>query len=207
MNRLKTLLCAAFLVLPLLASAGVEEVQRDWAIAMYQTPEKERVHALSTLAAAARDLVKAQPDNAAALIWEGIVLSTYAGEKGGLGALGLCKEARAALEQALAIDPNALQGSAHTSLGSLYYQVPGWPIGFGDHKLARKHLELGLAQNPDGIDPNYFMADFLHESGDDDEALGYLDKAAHAPARPGRELADQGRQQEIVRLRNDITAD
>ena len=39
---------------------------------------------------------------------------------------------RRALEQALAIDATALEGSAFTTLGSLYYQVPGWPIGFGD---------------------------------------------------------------------------
>ncbi len=39
------------------------------------------------------------------------------------------KEARASLEAALKIAPEALDGSAYTSLGSLYYQVPGWPLG------------------------------------------------------------------------------
>ena len=36
----------------------------------------------------------------------------------------------------MAIDPKALDGSAYASLGSLFYQVPGWPIGFGDDKKA-----------------------------------------------------------------------
>jgi hypothetical protein len=56
----------------------------------------------------------------------------------------------------MAIDPRALQGSAYTSLGSLYYQVPGWPIGFGDDKRAEAMLLKALEINPDGIDPNYF---------------------------------------------------
>jgi hypothetical protein len=66
------------------------------------------------------------------LIWEGIINSSWAGAIGGLGALGKVKAAKASLEQAMKLDPNALQGSAYTSLGTLYDQVPGWPIGFGD---------------------------------------------------------------------------
>ena len=75
--------------------------------------------------------------------------------EGGLGALGLVKQAKASLEQALAIDPQALAGSAYTSLGSLYYQVTGWPLGFGDDDKAEAMLKQSLAINPDGIDPNY----------------------------------------------------
>ena len=55
---------------------------------------------------------------------------------------------------ALAIDPKALAGSAYTSLGSLYYQVPGWPIGFGDDKKAREMLEAAgyeVTDQPDGV--------------------------------------------------------
>lgn len=203
------LFCAALAtgpLLPAVAAADVKELQDDWAVAMYETPKGEREDAMAALADKARSLVETTPSDPALLIWEGIILSTYAGEKGGLGALGLCKEARAALEKALAIDEAALQGSAHTSLGSLYYQVPGWPIGFGSDDKARKHLQKALAMNPDGIDPNYFMASFLHENGENKEALGYLDKAANAPARPGRELADKGRHREIEALRREIAA-
>ena len=45
-----------------------------------------------------------------------------------LGALGLAKQARADFEQAIKLDPTALDGSAYTSLGVLYYSVPGWPV-------------------------------------------------------------------------------
>ena len=99
-------------------------------------------------------------------IWYGIIAASYAGARGGLGALSLAKDAKKALEQALEIDPKALDGSAYTSLGSLYYQVPGWPIGFGNDDKAREMLDKALALNPDGIDSNYFMGDFLYRKGD-----------------------------------------
>ena len=54
-----------------------------------------------------------------------------------------------------------LNGSVYTSLGSLYYQVPGWPIGFGSDKKAESYLKKALAVNPDGMDPNYFYGDFM----------------------------------------------
>jgi len=140
------------------------------------------------------------PDDPGLLIWHGIIVSSYAGEKGGLGALGLVKEARGSLQHALEIDPTALQGSAHTSLGSLYYKVPGWPIGFGSDKEARRHLEAALAINPGGIDPNYFMGEFLFEEGDFEQARHYLETALAAPPRPQRKLADSGRRGEIRTL-------
>lgn len=131
------------------------------------------------------------------LIWSAIVKSTRAGAKGGLGALGLVKEAKAKLEIALKQDPKALDGSAYTSLGSLYYQVPGWPVGFGDDEKAEQLLKQALAINPTGIDPNFFYGDFLLDQGRKAEAKSYLEKALSAPPRPGRELADQGRRIEI----------
>ena len=48
-----------------------------------------------------------------------------------------------------------MDGAAYTSLGALYYQVPGWPLGFGDDAAARTMLRKGLAIDPDGIDANY----------------------------------------------------
>ena len=58
-------------------------------------------------------------------------------------------------------------------------------------------LKQALAINPTGIDPNFFYGDFLLEQGDKAQAKIYLDKALAAPARPGREVADEGRKTEI----------
>ena len=59
------------------------------------------------------------------------------------------------------------------------------------------YLKKALSINPDGIDPNYFYGDFQLEEGNYQEAVKYLEKAAAAPPRPGRPLADKGRQDEI----------
>ncbi len=176
-------------------------VQQAWAVANYQTQdEAARKRAFESLIERAHAFSVANPQRAEAFIWEGIVLSTYAGVKGGLGALGLAKRSRAVLEQAMKIDPNAREGSVYTSLGALYSKVPGFPVGFGNDKKARELLEKALTLNPNGIDANYFYADFLVEQKEYAQARTYLQKALQAPARPGREVADEGRRGEINAL-------
>ena len=139
------------------------QVRDRWAQVNYQVPKAQRESAFEDLLHQAEKVRQANPRDASALIWEGIVLSSLAGEKGGMGALGLVKRARADFEAAIKLDANALDGAAYTSLGALYYQVPGWPIGFGDDDMARTLLRKGLAVDPEGIDANYFYADFLRE--------------------------------------------
>lgn len=178
--------------------ADIAHLQERWAEVNYRLPEAQREKAFSELAAEAESLRKAHPEDAPYLVWEGIIRSTYAGAKGGLGALGECKKARALFERSIALDPAALDGSAYTSLGSLYYQVPGWPVGFGDDDKAKELLQKGLAVNPDGIDSNYFWGDYLLEEGEYEKALAAFEKARNAPPRAGRESADAGRQAEIT---------
>lgn len=181
-------------------AADYETLQSDWAVANYQTASNWQSDVFQELAERAESLVKASPDNAENRIWYGIILSTWAGVDGGLGALSRVKEARRQLEAALDLDPDALQGSAYTSLGALYYQVPSWPIAFGNKKEAEKLLRKALEINPDGIDSNYFMGDYLLQEKRYDEARLVLQKALAARSRPGRELADRGRRAEIEAL-------
>lgn len=181
-------------------AADYETLQSDWAVANYQTASNRQSDVFQELAERAESLVKANLDNAEIRIWYGIILSTWAGVDGGLGALSRVKEARRQLEAALDLDPDALQGSAYTSLGALYYQVPSWPIAFGNKKEAEKLLRKALEINPDGIDSNYFMGDYLLQEKRYDEARLVLQKALTAQSRPGRELADRGRRAEIEAL-------
>jgi tetratricopeptide (TPR) repeat protein len=109
----------------------------------------------------------------------------------------VAEQARDLLLAAEKINPLALDGSAYTTLGSLYYKVPRWPLGFGDKKKARTYLEKSLQINPNGIDPNYFYADFLLEQGEYAKAVEYFRKALNAAPRPGREDADEGRRTDI----------
>lgn len=179
---------------------ALKPIQDEWAAIQYKVPEKSREARFQTLAQQARKLAESHPERAEPLIWEGIVLSSQAGAKGGMGALSLAKAAREKLEQALHKDEKALHGSALTSLGTLYYKVPGWPIGFGDKARAEELLKKSLALNPEGIDPNYFYGEYLFERDRYKEALKALETALKAAPRPGRELADAGRRQEIQAL-------
>jgi tetratricopeptide (TPR) repeat protein len=188
------------------SASTVVQVRDRWAQINYQLPKPQRESAFEELARQAEKTRQAHAREADALIWEGIVLSSLAGEKGGVGALGLVKRARADFEAALKIDPNALDGAAYTSLGALYYQVPGWPIGFGDDDTARNLLRKGLAVDPDGIDANYFYADFLRDQKDWAGAKAAYQKALAAPARPGREVADAGRRHEAEARLKEVAA-
>jgi tetratricopeptide (TPR) repeat protein len=192
------------------AAAGTAEdigrLQQGWAQVKYQAPAASQESQFERLRGEAEQIAAHNPDSAEALIWYAIIESTYAGAKGGLGALKYVKNAKTTLERALAIDPEALSGSAYTSLGSLYYQVPGWPIGFGDNAKAQEFLKKGLAVNPDGIDSNFFYGDYLLRTGDAANAERYLRKALQAPPRPGRTMADDGRRGEIARLLEKIEA-
>lgn len=198
-------LTLACLALASTAHAGnvdtsVAELQRDWEVVRYQTPTSDRERRFEALSARAHAVSEAHADRAEPLIWEGIIVSSWAGEKGGLGALSLVKRAKALYEAAIQIDANALDGAAYNSLGVLYYKVPGWPVGFGDKAKARELLQKALAINPRGIDPNFFYGDYLVETKHADEAAAYLERALNAPPRPARQIADTGRREEARQL-------
>jgi tetratricopeptide (TPR) repeat protein len=205
MKNLLAGLLALSCALPMAAVAApvdeaVTALQRDWEVIRYQTPAAEREKRFEALAAKAHQTSDSFPGRSEPLVWEGIVVSSLAGEKGGLGALSLVKQAKAIYEQAISIDPKALDGSAYNSLGVLYYKVPGWPLGFGDKAKAKELLQKALAINPQGIDPNFFYGEFLVETDHPDEAVTYLERALQAPPRPGRQIADTGRREEIRTL-------
>jgi tetratricopeptide (TPR) repeat protein len=184
--------------------SGVAELQHDWESVRYQTPTAEKPERWARLATKAQQVVAQHPQRAEPLIWQGIVLSSWAADKGGWGALSLVKEAKVLYEKALALNPNALEGSAYNSLGVLYYKVPGWPIGFGDKDKARTLLEQALQINPQGIDPNFFYGEYWAEQDRADRAVTYLEHALAAPPRPGRHIADTGRKEEIRALLNTL---
>jgi tetratricopeptide (TPR) repeat protein len=183
----------------------VRPLQDRWAEIKYRVPEKQQAEQYAQLAQDAHRVSEANPNAAAALVWEGIIVSSAAGARGGLGALTLAKQARDLLEESLKLDERAMNGSAYTSLGTLYAKVPRRPIGFGDRERAEKLFKKSLEINPDGIDPNFFYGEYLVERGRYTEGRQYLEKALAAPPRPGRELADEGRRQEAQALLKKIT--
>lgn len=183
---------------------AVTELQHEWEVVKYQTAASEREKRFEALADKAHKVSETHAGRAEPLIWEGIIVASWAGEKGGLGALSLVKKSRALYESAIALDGNALDGSAYNSLGVLYYKVPGWPLGFGDKDKARELIQKALAINPKGIDPNYFYGELLVETKHPEDAVTYLERAQQAPPRPGRQIADAGRREEVRALLDKI---
>ncbi len=199
---LLTLLTSFFAVAD--SQKSVEQLQQRWAEINYNLEGKAQKEAFEALVIKAESITISYPNMAEAGTWQGIIKSSYAGVKGGLGALSLAKSSRKDLEKAIEIDGDAMSGSAYTSLGTLYAKVPGWPLAFGDDNKAKELLEKGLAINPNGIDSNYFYADYLAEQKHYEQAEKYFLKAQQAPARPNRPVADKGRQDEIKAALNHI---
>ena len=179
---------------------GLAAVQNEWATANYRTTDKARDEAFAALVVRAGQFRARYPERAEALAWEGIVLSTYAGEVGAMSAMKFAKAARAALEDAEKLDPTALSGGIYASLGALYSKVPGGFMGFGDDELAAQYFEKALAVDADNIDNNYFYGEFLLDQGDYARARTVLEHALAAPAVVDRPVFDAGRRQEIRAL-------
>ncbi|MEQ9393846.1 tetratricopeptide repeat protein [Haliea sp.] len=181
-------------------------MRAQWEQVNFVVAEAEREHQFRALIETCDSLLATRPNDAQALTWCGIVQSSYAGAAGGLGALKHAKAARKHFQRAIDIDRGAVNGAALTSLGTLYAKVPGWPVGFGNDKKARQYLEEGLQANPEGMDSNFFMAEFLADQGETEEAKRHLQRALQAPGRPGRAISDTARRKEVEALLAELAA-
>ena len=186
--------------------ADMDALAAAWAHVNYeiQDPRAEVVEAEKFTARAA-DLAKRNPGRAEPLAWEALFILCDADARHDLRSLELVRTAKHLLERAAKIDPNALgAGVIYANLGSLYAQLPGFPLSFGDVAKAERLLEQAVAASPDGLDSNYFYGDFLYRQGDTARAIQTLQKALAAPSRPGRRLADNGRKWEAGQLLSKI---
>ena len=85
----------------------IQPIQKRWAEIKYQIPEKQQAEQYQALAQESRKLVEANPGVAEILIWDGIVISSEAGARSGLGALSLAKDASQLLDfTVVTSDPN-----------------------------------------------------------------------------------------------------
>jgi len=179
---------------------SVSDLQHQWAEANYKTPDKDKEAVLKALAEKAMAVVASHPGRAEPVIWAAIIKSTYAGAKGGLGALSLMEEARDLLLAAEKIKPKAMDGSIYTSLGSFYYMTPGWPLGFGDDDKALDYLNKAQEIAPDDMDANYFMGDYWMEKRKYKKAIPYLQKVIDLPPVQDRPVYSEGRKAEAQAL-------
>ncbi|MCF6301175.1 MAG: hypothetical protein L3J52_08680 [Proteobacteria bacterium] len=175
-------------------------IQKQLAVNKYiLTPEKQQA-AYEKLALFATQLVFDNSNNPEALIYEGLVYSSFAKIKGPLGKVKLEKHAKRSFELAIKLDGKALDGVAYTYLGALYYEAMEH-LSVGDEIKALKYLEKGLALNPNGVDSNYYYALYLMEkSRQYKKAKQHLIKAINAIPDLSDEIEAQGKKAEIERL-------
>lgn len=199
MNRATVVVFLLLFSAQLLASdlnASIATLESDWASAYYQNDESRQKQAYPELLEKAKELVNRYPNAAEPKIWQATIMSTNAAFESSLTALATLETAKKLLEEAIRINPKALDGAAYVTLGTLYYMLPGWPVSFGDDDMAEQLLKASLQINPDGIDANYFYADFLLRQDRATEAEAFFHKASQAPVRKQQVFADTQLQNE-----------
>ena len=175
----------------------IQEVKDEWETTFYTLPQDQQEPILKTLSMKADTLIQQYPDAAEAYLVAGLIQCSLAANEGGFSALGRVKKARQFVLQAMDKNPLAMDGSGYVILGNLYYRLPGWPISFGDNKVARSYLETAIRLYPEGLDANYFYGDFLLDEGNPTAALPYLEKADRAPVRALSRLSDLKLKEEL----------
>jgi tetratricopeptide (TPR) repeat protein len=209
-SRISLLLLITLLVAGPCASSGraadtlspdVRRLQTKWEAIKFGVPEgDEQTKQMNALGEEADGVAAHFPGLPEALIWDGIITSERASMASTFYALGLAKRARDILEQAYNLDPAKLDAGATTSLGVLYYRVPGFPIGFGDKAKARQLLEQAVKLAPNGLDAWYFYGDFLYTQNEFPKAVEVFQHALKTPQHPDRPLWDKNRRLVIEEL-------
>ena len=182
---------------------SLQRIESEWASIYYSTPKQKQGPAYSELLDKTIHLSRQHPNKAEPIIWEAIVKATNADHQDAVSALESIHDARDLLLKAIEINPQAMDGSAYVTLGTLYYMAPKWPIGFGDEETAQKMLQTALKINPNGIESNYFYGDFLLSNNNFNEAEKYFKRAIAIPARAEQFYADnQLKEQARIALKN-----
>lgn len=181
---------------------AVAALSAGWAHATYDIPDRRAQAAdAERVAREAAALARRFPGRGEPLAWEGLLLLVQADAVHSLHSLSLIAQARRLLEQARALDPNALgPGVIDANLGALYAQAPGRPLSFGDKGKARRYFAQAIAAGPHALETNYLYGEFLLQAGDAAGAAKALERAVHAPPRHGMQAADTARKAEAERL-------
>lgn len=184
-------------------SDEINNIESQWANIYYAKNTLSQRKEYPVLLVKTQSLLQKHPDSAEFMIWQGIIISSNAAYQTPFNALESLDEAKRILNLAILKDPNALEGAAFVTLGTLYYMAPGWPISFGDQNQAEAYLKKGLEINPYSIDANYFYGDYLLSKGKLKEAEKFFTQALGAPTRDSQQYADnQLKKEATIALKN-----
>ena len=184
----------------------------DWEHVKLQVIDRgDQERKMAALALRAEKIAEQYENIPDPIVWVGIITSeqaSLANENGSpLKAFELAKRARDILETVEKTDPAAMDAGAPTTLGLLYDQVPGFPIGFGDKVKARLYFQEAVSYAPNGLDANYFYGDFLYRNGEHAEAVKVLEHAQTLPELSNRPMWDRSRRAEIRKILSEFQND
>ncbi len=168
----------------------IDKIESQWANIYYDKSNSEQKKPYPELLNTTNKLSRQHPGTVELKIWQAIIIATNAAFESPFTALESIEQAKKILELAIIENPNALDGAALVTLGTLYYRAPGWPISFGDQQKAETLLKQALKINPDSIDSNYFYADYLLNKGENKKAIKYFKLALKTPSRLKQKYAD-----------------
>lgn len=183
----------------------LQDIESEWAITYYSTPKQHKQAKYSALIQKTNAVMTQHPDRAEPLILLAIVTASNAETQDAISAISAIHKAKDLLLKAIDINPNAMEGCALVTLGTLYYMTPEWPIGFGDNAKAQELLTKALKINPNGVDSNYYYGNFLLSQNKYTEAANYLNKSIAAPSRVEQVYADNQLKEEAKAALNDIS--
>lgn len=148
------------------ASMSLTDIQTEWARCQYLIADNDgKVACLESLVSNNQQEVANEPQNSEKQVWLAINLSSLAGAKRGHGRAFFSEKSPSDFT---GCDQNRSDDTGWFSLyQSGFALLPGsrLPIGFGSDKKAAENLKKALEINPQGIDSNYFYADFLMQDG------------------------------------------
>ena len=206
-DGIRPMFLAALLVVAATAPAGAQtvdetllDIENRWAVAMYESSEREKEIALTQLLRDVRAFAASHSDNPEAAAWHGIIARECTRSRCRSRSKKFDREARDALLKAEALDPYALGGRIYAHLGALYSQTSSVFGGFGSQVKGIGYLWRAIIIDPNALESNYLYAELLVGENNLEEAREVLLKASETPVRPSHLIADRGRQREIFAL-------
>lgn len=180
-------------------------LEKNWGVLNFVKPSERDEAKLLALAERAKQVADQYVAlRAEALALQALVLSTYADTNRRFSALRAVEKARDALQESIRLKPHhEYIGLAYGLLGSIYYQVPGRPIAWGNKKIGAQYLDQAVKIAPDNLDVIYFYAEYLRLKGAYREAVAYLERGLRLPIHPDRQEVDAARKSSLRVLLRD----
>ena len=202
---MKILILVVFLLHPYSGLANsldriVHSIEAEWASIYFSSEINDKESAYSRLLYRTTELAKQTPDSPELIFWQATIIASRAEHQNSIEALAAIHKAQDLLLKSISMKPDTLDGSALITLGTLYYQAPGWPIAFGDDRKAEQYLRKGLQINPLGIESNFYYGQYLLAKDQPEQAIEYFKTALKGPVRKEQKFADFSLKEKIKEI-------